>query len=369
MACHKEEPQMTLKVGMFAMPVHPPEKDFRALLDENIEKVVLADQLGFTEYYMGEHHTSHLERIGNPLIFFAAVADKTKNIRLGSGVINLPQQHPAAVASNVALLDQITNGRFILGVGPGSLVTDIEAFGSVPPEVRGRMVFESIDMITKIWTTKPPYELKGEFWNIALKDKLMPEYGVGDVPMPKQTPHPPIAMTMVAPKSYSARVAGRNNWIPISASFINRRFLKSHWESYVEGCDDVGRKPDPSTWRICRCVLVTDSESEAKEYLADPSSSINYHYRFFREIAIAGRGSLGLLKPDLDKADEATTQKEIVDAQVIAGTPKSVVDQLHALRKEVGDFGTLVMTSFDWDRPGMWKRSMELLANEVAPRT
>ena len=359
---------MALKIGMFAMPIHPPEKDYRALLDENVAKVVLADQLGFSEYYMGEHYTTLLERISSPLIFFASVADKTKNIRLGSGVLNLPQMHPMAVASNVALLDQMTNGRFILGVGPGSLVTDIEAFGSVEPEVRGRMLFESIDMITKIWTTKPPFELKGEFWTISLKDKLMPEYGVGDAPRPKQAPYPPITMTMVQPNAYSGRVAGRKDWIPMSANFINRRFLRSHWESYVAGCEEVGRKPDPSVWRVCRCILVTDSEAQAQDYLADPASSINYHYRFLREIAVAGRGSIGLLKPDLTKTDDETTQAEIVAAQVIAGTPKRVAEQLDALREETGPFGTLIMTSFDWDQPELWKRSMDLLVNDVAPR-
>ena len=359
---------MSLKLGMFAMPVHPPEKDFRALLDENIEKVVLADKLGYSEYYMGEHHTSLLERIGNPLIFFANVADKAPNIRLGSGVINLPQMHPVSVASNVALLDQITNGRFIMGVGPGSLVSDMEAFGSVPPEVRGRMVFESIDMVTRIWTTEPPFVLEGEFWTVSLKEKLMPDYGVGNPPLPNQRPYPPIAMTMVAPGSYSARVAGRKDWIPISASFINKRFLKSHWESYVEGCNDVGRAPNPDVWRVCRCTLVTESDAQAQEYLDDPDSSINYHYRFFRKIAVAGRGSDGLLKPDLSKSDQETTIRDIVAAQVIAGSPKRVAEQIRALKDEIGEFGTLIATSFDWDQPDLWRKSMELLATEVAPK-
>lgn len=359
---------MTVNLGMFAMPIHPPEKDFRSVLDENTEKVVLADDLGFTEFYVGEHHTTQLERVSNPLIFFASVADKTKNIRLGSGVLNLPQMHPMTVASNVALLDQITNGRFILGVGPGSLVSDMEAFGSVPPDVRGRMTFESIDMVTKIWTTEPPFELKGEFWNIPLKDKLIPEYGVGFPPLPKQLPHPPIALTMVAPKSYSGRLAGRKGWIPISANFINKRLLAGHWETYAEGCEEAGRKPDPSIWRVCRCVLVTESDEEARDYLADPNSAVGYYYKFFRHIALAGRGTLDMLKPDLSKSNEETTVKDIVDAQVISGSPKRVLEQLHALRDEIGNFGTLVMTSYDWDQPEMWKRSMRLLASSVAPK-
>ena len=99
--------------------------------------------------------------------------------------------------------------------------------------------------------------------------------------------------------------------------------------------------------------------------MPDPASSINYHYRFLREIAVAGRGSIGLLKPDLTKTDDETTQAEIVAAQVIAGTPKRVAEQLDALREETGPFGTLIMTSFDWDQPELWKRSMDLLVNDA----
>ena len=357
-----------VKLGMFAMPLHHADKDYALTLAEDREAVILADQLGLSEFYVGEHHTSGLEKVTNPLIFFASLASETKNIRLGSGVLNLPQMHPMAVASNVAMLDQLIGGRFILGVGPGTLVTDVEAFGSIPMDVRHKMVFESLDFITKIWTTEPPFELNGEFWNIPLKKSLIPEFKVGWPPLPKQRPYPPIALTMVSPQSSTAKTAGAKGWIPISANFINKRYLRGHWESYAQGCESVGRKADPSQWRVVRCCLVTEDASEARDYMADPTSGIAYYYRFMRHIAIAGRGALFMLKPELDMTDEETTVDRIVKSQVISGSPDEVLEQLIALRKEIGHFGTLVMTSHDWDRPKMWKRSMELMAKNVMPR-
>ena len=357
-----------IQLGMFAMPLHPADRDYAETLEEDRQAVILADQLGMSEFYIGEHHTSGLEKVTNPLIFFASLASETKNIRLGSGTLVMPLMHPVAVASNVAMLDQLLKGRFILGAGPGTLVTDVEAFGSVPMEVRHRMVHESLDLVTKIWTTEPPFELNGEFWKISLKNTLIPEFKVGWPPLPKQRPHPPIALTLVSPQSSTAKSAGVKGWIPISANFIHKRYLRSHWDSYAEGHESVGRKADPAEWRVVRCCLVTESNSEARDYLADPAGGLSHYYKFMRHIAIAGRGALHMLKPDLSMTDEETTVDRIVHSQVIAGNPGEVLEQLIELRKEVGHFGTLIMTAHDWDRPTMWKRSMELMAKEVMPR-
>lgn len=355
-------------LGMFAMPIHPPERDYATILREDQEAVILADRLDFSEFYIGEHHTTQLERITNPLIFIASVADKTKNIRLGSGVLNLPQMHPVALASNVAMLDQLTGGRFIMGIGPGSLSSDVEAFGILEMDVRMRMVMESIDFVTKIWTTEPPFELKGEFWNVALQNSLLPQFKVGWPPLPRQRPGPPIVMAMVSAQSSTARLAGAQGWLPMSSNFINKRYLRTQWEGYAEGCESIGRRPDPADWRVVRCCLVTETDAQAEDYLADPTSSLAFYYSFFRYNMATARAALYMLKPDLEMTDDEATIEKIVRGQVISGSPKRVLEQLVALREEIGHFGTLIMTSHDWDRPAMWQRSMQLMATEVMPR-
>ncbi len=363
-----KDDKMAINVGMFAMPVHAPGKDYQQSLREDQECVILADKLGFTEFYMGEHHTSGIETVTNPLIFLATVARETKNIRLGSGVLNLPQMHPLSVASNVAMFDQLTDGRFIFGGGPGTLVTDVEALGSVPMDVRGRMVKESMAFVKQLWTSEPPIELKGEFWNITIRDKLIPEFRVGWMPKPKQQPHPPFALTMVSPNSSTAKSAGAEGWIPISANFVNKRYLRGHWDSYAEGCESAGRTPDRNDWRVARCCLVTESDSEAEDYIADPDSGLSFYYAFMRHIAEAGRGAMFMLKPDLEMPDEEATVAKIVPSQVIYGSRKTVLEKLVALRDEIGHFGTLIMTAHDWDRPTMWQSSMRMMAQDVIPK-
>jgi alkanesulfonate monooxygenase SsuD/methylene tetrahydromethanopterin reductase-like flavin-dependent oxidoreductase (luciferase family) len=188
------------------------------------------------------------------------------------------------------------------------------------------------------------------------------------VPRPYQRPHPPIALSLLTPNSNSAITAGERGWIPVSGQFFHRRYLRGHWEKYVEGCERAGRRPDPSIWRVSRSILVTESDAQAEEYLADPDNGLSFYYHFFHHSFSKGRKALFMLKPDLLVPDEDVTMDMIKRALVIAGSPRRVVEQLVALREETGPFGTLLMGGHDWDRPALWRRSMELLATQVMPQ-
>ena len=359
---------MTVKLGMFTMPFHHPDRNYAELLAEDQEAVVLADQLGFSEAYVGEHFSSWSERITSPLIFLATVIARTQQIRLGTGVLNLPQTHPATVAAHAAMFDQLSGGRFIMGIGPGGLVSDLEMFEVGQAELRPQMVQESIDIVLKLWAQDPPYEIDGRFWKFALKNGVWPEFKVGYIPRPLQQPHPPIALSIITPNSSSAKVAAERGWIPISGNFFHRRYLRGHWEKYLEGCEAVGRRPDPDVWRVSRSVLVTETDAEAEEYLADPDSGLSFYYKFFIHSFAQGRKALFMIKPDVDLPDERVTVDAVKRGMIIAGSPRRVLDQLVALREEIGHFGTLLMAGHDWDRPALWRRSMELLARDVMPR-
>jgi len=359
---------MSVKLGMFTMPFHHPDRDYASILAEDQEAVILADQLGFSEAYVGEHFSSWSERITSPLIFLATVISRTRQIRLGTGVLNLPQTHPATVAAHAAMFDQLSGGRFIMGIGPGGLVSDLEMFEVGQAELRPLMVQESIDIVLKLWAQDPPYEIDGRFWKFALKNGVWPEFKVGYIPRPLQQPHPPIALSIITPNSSSAKLAAERGWIPISGNFFHRRYLRGHWEKYLGGCAAVGRRPDPDVWRVSRSVLVTETDAEAEEYLADPDSGLSFYYKFFIHSFAQGRKALFMIKPDVDLPDERTTVDAVKRGMIIAGSPRRVLDQLVALRDEIGHFGTLLMAGHDWDRPALWRRSMELLARDVMPR-
>ena len=150
-----------MRLGMFMMPVHPPDRTFWGTLDEDTEKSLLADQLGFDELWLGEHFSASTEPIPSPLMFFADLLHRTKHITFGTAVINIPNHHPAIVAAECAQFDHMSRGRFMLGVGPGGLISDFELFKLTDHGARNRMVVEAVDMIRRDLVAGPALRAQG----------------------------------------------------------------------------------------------------------------------------------------------------------------------------------------------------------------
>src|SRR3712207_514817 len=195
-----------MRLGLFMMPLHPPARARQSMLAEDLEKSLLADRLGFHELWVGEHFSASSEPIASPMMFMAALAPRT-NLVFATGVINLPNHHPAMVAAEVAQFDHMTQGRFILGIGPGGLASDWELFGNTDATLRGRRMLEAMDAILAIWGQDPPYDIAGPTWSARIAEAVIPEFGVGTMPKPYRRPHPPIAITARSVDSFGVRVA------------------------------------------------------------------------------------------------------------------------------------------------------------------
>src|SRR5579864_2083161 len=169
---------MGVQLGFFIMPLHPPERDYTATLKEDRAAILLADRVGYAEAFGGEHLTDRAETITSCLMFLASLAHETKRIKLGSGTINVPNSHPATIAAQVAMVDHMAEGRFLMGISPGGLLSDAEVFGNLDAD-RNAMFIEAINQILEIWSGGPPYNIKGRFWNVSTERTLMPEFGQG----------------------------------------------------------------------------------------------------------------------------------------------------------------------------------------------
>ena len=163
-----------MKLGFFTMPIHPLEKDWRQSLKEDREAFLLADERGFSEGYVGEHVTDRAENITSCAMFLSTLVDAVKTMKLGTGTINMPNAHPAAVASQIAMLDHLLDGRFIFGISPGGLLSDAEIFGNLDAD-RNAMFLEAINQVLAIWEGEPPYNLKGKYWNISVERQFIPD--------------------------------------------------------------------------------------------------------------------------------------------------------------------------------------------------
>jgi alkanesulfonate monooxygenase SsuD/methylene tetrahydromethanopterin reductase-like flavin-dependent oxidoreductase (luciferase family) len=357
-----------MDLGLFMMPLHPPHRSFGDVLREDADKIILADQLGFAEAWVGEHYTASTEPITSPLIFMANLISRTKTIKFATGVINMPNHHPAIVAGEVAMFDHMSGGRLIFGIGTGALASDFELFGSGDGKEREAKMLESIDIIQKIWASDPPYDIPGKFWTVRVRDNIVPALGVGTMSRPLQKPHPPIALSVMSPFSSTMTTAAKLGWIPISANFIPEYSIASHWQKYREGCEIAKRPPIGQDWRVARNIVVARSDAEARAIAFDPNGSLNYYFSYLWQALSIGKYTIAI-RPDPKMSDADVTVDMLIDNIVIHGSPKTVAEKLIAFRERVGPFGKLVLACPDWEgaNKAAQSESMRLLATEVMP--
>ena len=249
------------------------------------------------------------------------------------------------------MVDHLLEGRFLFGISPGGLRSDMEVFGNLDAD-RGAMFEEAIDQVLAIWAGEAPYNLEGEFWTVSTERTMDIEIGQGAILGPLQRPHPPIVVASMSPFSSSVTRAGERGWSFISANFLQPVWAASHWPKFVEGCDSVGREPRPEDWRVARSVFVADDDTTARSYATDPKGAYGYYYASLMRKLI-GNGRADLFKADRDMADEEVTHDYVMDSLVIHGTPASVTERILELRERVGDFGTLVYAGHDWVDPAL----------------
>lgn len=354
-----------MKLGMFLMPVHPVGKSYVQTLREDREAVLLADELGFDEAFIGEHTTDVAETIPSCLAFIASVAYDTRRIRMGTGTLNLPNSHPANIAATAAMVDNMLEGRFIMGISPGGLPSDWEIYENFDKE-RNAMFVECINHVLALWEADGPYDIKGRFWNLSTQRFFDPAVGVGRMMKPLQRPHPEIVCTALLPQSPGIELAAARGWHPITANFLQPGAVASHWEQYVKGCVKGGFEPGVRDWRVARNIFVADDEATARRYAKEAGGLYAFYVsQLHHKLKKAGR--LGIFKDHPDEPDEDITHAYVMDRLVIAGTPTSVADQILALRERTGDFGTLLYAVVDWQDRALARRSMELMAGKVMP--
>ena len=354
-----------MKLGYFTMPLHPPSRNYVQTLKEDREAIILADRLGFVEALVGEHVTDTAETVTDCATFLATLIHSTKTIKLGTGTLNLPNGHPAQLAATVSMLDNLLEGRFVMGISPGGLPSDWEVFDNLGKD-RNAMFVECINHMIAIWTGEPPYDIKGQFWNISTAKTMLPDIGQGIFIRPYQRPHPPIVVTAVEPFSRGVAEAAKRGWDPVSANFLLPQWAKSHWGKFVEGCEAVGRPVDHSHWRVAKTIFVAEDDKVAKEYVYGPKSPYHFYYKQLGyKLVRAGRANL--FKERKEQPDSDITTEYLVDKLVIAGSVDKVIDDLIAFCEYMGPFGTLYYCGIDWVDPAPGRRSMELLAERVMP--
>ena len=173
--------------GVFMAPFHRVGENPTLALERDLEMLEWLDALGYDEAWIGEHHSGGWETIASPEVFIAAAAGRTGRIRLGTGVVSLPYHNPYMVANRMVLLDHLTRGRVMLGVGPGSLASDAYMF-CIDPERQREMMDESLGVIIKLFEGEEPVTCETDWFQLREASLQL---------RPFQKPYLPVAVASV----------------------------------------------------------------------------------------------------------------------------------------------------------------------------
>jgi len=340
-----------LRFGIFLAPFHPPHRNPTLALERDLELIVRLDELGFDEAWIGEHHSAGFEIIASPEVFIAAAAQRTKHIRLGTGVSSLPYHHPLILADRMVLLDHLTRGRVMLGCGPGALPSDAFMMG-IDPNRQREMLEESLEAILALLDGREPVTRETDWFTLRDARLQLRPYT-----------HPRFEVCVAAQVSPAGpRAAGRFGCGLLSIGATSRGgfdVLGSHWGVMEERAAEFGHpSPDRRSWRLVGPMHIAETEAQARE---DVKYGLADWIGYFTKVAALP------LAPDTDDPDAMVDAMNDSGLAVI-GTPDQAAAQVQRLIDQSGGFGTYLFMANDWaDREAML-RSYELFARDVMPR-
>lgn len=360
-----------MKLGLFMMPMHPPERSHADAYELDVETLVAADRLGYSEAWVGEHFTSGWENIPAPDLILAAALQRTERIHLGTGVACLPNHNPVMLAHRIAQLDQMARGRFNFGIGSGGFPGDFELFEiDLAAGEHRRVTREVIDLVLSVWdaaSRRDGATLSSDTdrWRFTLPQRT--DWGKGLHLAPFQKPYPPIAVAGLNARSETLLLAGERGWIPMSINLVPVPTLLSHWSAVEAGAARTGAPAQRAEWRIARDIYVAETTEEARRQARAGAQACVYEQYFFPLLKYGHQ--MFLFKSDPNMSDDDVTVDWLIDNQWIVGSPDDVARKIRDLHAAVGGFGTVLQLIYDWgDQEDCNRRSMQLLSTEVMPQ-
>jgi len=341
-----------LRFGIFLAPFHKPGINPTLALESDLELVQWLDRCGYDEAWFGEHHSAGSEISASPEIFIAVAAERTRHIRLGTGVVSLSYHNPLWVAERIVMLDHLTRGRVMFGAGPGSLPTDGAMIGLSQSQTR-ELLDQSLDIIMRLLTTQEPVTFKNDRWDLHDAQLHLRPYS---------NPLFDIAVAAVASPT-GPRLAGRHGIGMLSIGATTAAgfdALALHWNVLEEQARRHNKALDRSKWRLVGLVHCAETMEQAYR---DVEYGIEQWFNYFQAVAAFPQMSM-----------PGSNVKEMIafinDSGFGAiGTPDMCVAQIERLQAQSnGGFGAYLMLGHNWADQQATLRSYELVARHVMPR-
>ena len=339
-----------LRFGTFLAPFHPAGENPTLALQRDLELVEHLDRCGYDEAWLGEHHSAGTELIASPEIFIAAAAERTRRIKLGTGVTSIAYHNPLWVAERMLLLDHLTRGRAMLGCGPGSLPTDSMMLGLNPTDTRELMEVD-LDIIMRLLRGETVTEQTRTHTLVNARTHLRP------------FTEPCFEITVAAVASPTGpRLAGRYGvgLLSIGATLTKDGFdaLAHHWNVVEERAAHYGQTVSRRDWRLVGLMHIAETREQAYR---EVQYGIETWFRYFQKTAAFPQMAVegGDVKEMIDFINEAGVGA--------IGTVEDARAQVQRLWDQSGGFGCMLLLGHEWANPEATKRSWELIAQHVMP--
>jgi alkanesulfonate monooxygenase SsuD/methylene tetrahydromethanopterin reductase-like flavin-dependent oxidoreductase (luciferase family) len=359
-----------MHLGLFFMPHAAPERTPKQVADFVLETIRVADGLGYHEAWIGEHFACGWEPVPSPDLLIAQALIQTKNIILAPGAHVLPYHHPVELAHRIAYLDHLAQGRYMVGIGAGSVPMDADLMGAVvygedgsETMMNAEMTREALDIMLKVWTEDKAFDYNGKFWKFRRRD--YDDFEKGPFLKPFQKPHPPLAMTGMSVPSRTLMLAGKLGFRPMSFC-MGSGYLAEHWIAYEAEATKAGHNVSRANWGVSPPFFVAETDEEAIRL-----ASTGEIGRFWEEYMIPGilrRGLSGFVKADPSHSDDMIDTEYLARNVWLVGSPETVAKKAIALYEETGGFGSLLGMCFDFiDDMDAWLTNLDLMKNKVMP--
>jgi limonene 1,2-monooxygenase len=336
-----------LRFGAFIAPFHPLRENPTLAIERDLQLVQWMDSLGYDEAWIGEHHSAGYELIASPELFIATAAERTRHIRLGTGVASLPYHHPFMLADRMNQLDHITRGRVMLGVGPGALPSDAHMIAIPVAKQRDRMD-EALAVIVRLLRGETVTH-KSDWFELVDAHLQMTPYSRPSIEM--------AVASQVSPTGASA--AGRHGLGLLSIGATSTggfNALGSNWAICEQMARDNGQTVDRANWRLVGPMHIAETRAQAR---ADVAFGLRDWLYYFTDVAALPMA----VDTDADPVDAL-----IATGLAVVGTPDDAVAQLERLEKQSGGFGAFLMLDHNWAEWDRKKKSYEMMARYVFPR-
>jgi len=341
-----------MRFGVFIPPHHVPTNyNPTYALQRDIEIVKLIDDIGYDEAWFGEHHSGGVELINDPMMFIAHVAALTKNLKLGTGVVSLPYHNPLWVADKLALLDHLTRGRVMLGVGPGALATDAAMIGIRPEEQRDALDFD-MDVLMHLLTSDEPISVETSRYKLVDARLQLDFY---------QDPYPPIVAAAVVSPS-GPRIAGKHGTGLISVGATMKAgvdVLAMHWDVVEERAKEFGQTVSRDNWRVVGLMHLAETREKAFE---DVRHGFKDWCDYLQNTAAAPQ--IQVTGDDFDSYIDWITNT----GSAVIGTYKDAIEHIESLVElSNGGFGNYLLFDHNWSNFANKKHHYELFSEYVIP--